>query len=348
MTKTLSIIRPDDWHLHLRDGAVMRAVLPHSSAWCGRAVIMPNLVPPVTTAKSADDYRARILAASPDDGFTPLMVLYLTDNTDPAEVAAGARAGIITAVKLYPAGATTNSDSGVTDIDKVMPVLEVMADAHIPLLIHGEVTAAQIDIFDREAVFIEQVLIPLRQRLPGLRIVLEHITTSQAADYVLSGDDRLAATVTPHHLIINRNAYLAGGIRPNYYCLPVAKRETHRQALIQAVRADTGKLFLGTDSAPHPDRAKLQPCGCAGIFNAPNTLGCLAQLFENEAMLPLLEGFVSRYGPAFYGLEMNADRLTLIRHDTPQPVPRPVNTADGPITVFDPQMDVFWSIAGQI
>lgn len=343
---TLTIRRPDDWHLHLRDGKIMQAVLPHSSSWCGRAIIMPNLVPPVTSSALAAQYRQRILDARPaGDNFTPLMVVYLTETTDPADIRAGTQDGIISAVKLYPAGATTNSDSGVRDIEKVMPVLEEMAAIGLPLLVHGEVTDSDIDIFDREAVFIDRVLAPLRARLPELRIVFEHITTAQAAEFVLSGNDNLAATITPHHLIINRNAILAGGIKPHYYCLPVAKRESHRQALLNAVLADTGKVFLGTDSAPHVDAAKLQPCGCAGIFNAPNTLACLAQLFESHDALDRLEAFTSRYGPQFYRLPVNADMLTLTRHDTPQPVMAPVSTADGPVTVFDPQMEIYWSVA---
>ena len=251
--------------------------------------------------------RAFLAAVPAGDIFTPLMVLYLTETTCPADLQKGAEAGIISAVKLYPAGATTNSDSGVRDIEKVMPVLEKMAETGLPLLVHGEVTDSDIDIFDREAVFIERVLAPLREKLPELRIVFEHITTAQAADFVLSGDENLAATITPHHLIINRNAILAGGIKPHYYCLPVAKRESHRQALLAAVLADTGKVFLGTDSAPHIDAAKLQPCGCAGIFNAPNTLACLAQLFENHQALDKLENFTSIYGPEFYRLPVNED-----------------------------------------
>lgn len=342
----LTIRRPDDWHLHLRDEAVMQAVLPHSSSWCGRAIIMPNLVSPVTTPEMADKYRQRILAARPEGhNFTPLMVLYLTEATTPAEVRKGASDGIVTAVKLYPAGATTNSDSGVRDIEKVMPVLEEMAEIGLPLLVHGEVTDSDIDIFDREAVFIERVLAPLRKRLPELRIVFEHITTRQAAEFVLAGDDNLGATITPHHLLINRNAILAGGIKPHYYCLPVAKRESHRLALLEAVLADTKKVFLGTDSAPHLDSAKLQPCGCAGIFNAPNTLACLAQLFEAHDALDRLENFTSVYGPEFYRLPVNLDTITLIRHDTAQPAIAPVVTEEGPVTVFDPQIEIFWSIA---
>ena len=346
--RQLTIRRPDDWHLHLRDAAVMQAVLPHSSSWCGRAIIMPNLIPPITTSEMADKYRQRILGALPEmHNFIPLMVLYLTEATTPEEVRKGVSAGILTAIKLYPAGATTNSDSGVRNIEKVMPVLEVMAAIGLPLLIHGEVTESDIDIFDREAVFIDRVLLPLRKRLPELRIVFEHITTRQAAEFVLAGDNNLGATITPHHLLINRNAILAGGIKSHYYCLPVAKRESHRLALLETVLADTGKVFLGTDSAPHIDSAKLQPCGCAGIFNAPNALVCLAQLFESHDALDRLENFTSVYGPEFYRLPVNSDRITLIRHDTAQPTLPPLATEEGPITVFDPQIEIFWSIADE-
>ena len=345
MGTELQIIKADDWHLHLRDGDVMKAVLPYTTFWAERAIVMPNLVPPVVSGGDAAAYRDRITAALPAGaGFTPLMTLYLTEQTEADDLAAAVRSGIATAVKLYPAGATTNSASGVRDIDKVYPVLEVLAETGAPLLVHGEVTDPDIDIFDREAVFIDRILQPLHERLPQLNIVFEHITTRQAVDFVSSSGDRLAATVTPHHLIINRNAYLAGGIKPHYYCLPVAKRETHRLALLDAVLSGSKKFFLGTDSAPHLDPAKLQPCGCAGIFNAPNTIACLAQIFDDAGCLDRLEGFTSVYGPEFYGLDVNQDRLTLVKHDDPQPVPPAVRTPEGDITVFDPQMDVFWSV----
>ena len=345
MTTKLQITTPDDWHLHLRDGPVMQSVLSYTSFWCKRAIVMPNLVPPVVTAAAAAAYRDRITDALEEGvDFTPLMTLYLTEQTNADDLAAAVNGGIATAVKLYPAGATTNSASGVKDINKVMPVLEVLAETGAPLLVHGEVTDPDIDIFDREAIFIERVLAPLHERLPQLKVVFEHITTRQAVEFVMAANDQIAATVTPHHLIINRNAYLAGGIKPHYYCLPVAKRETHRLALLDAVFTGTNKFFLGTDSAPHVDMAKLQPCGCAGIFNAPNTLACLAQLFDDAGCLDRLEGFTSVYGPQFYGLDVNSDKLTLVKHDTPQPVPQPVQTTEGAITVFDPQMDVFWSV----
>ena len=343
--KRLTITRPDDWHLHLRDGEMLKAVLPYSASWAGRAIIMPNLVPPVVTGNDASSYRARIEQALPDSyDFTPLMVLYLTEQSDRDDIRAAYEKGIIHAVKLYPAGATTNSASGVKNIDAVLPVLEIMAECGIPLLVHGEVTHDSVDIFDREAVFIDTVLHPLRERLPSLRIVMEHITTEQAATYVAAADDKLAATITPHHLIINRNAILAGGIKPHYYCLPVAKRETHRLALVTAATSGIEKFFLGTDSAPHTDPLKLQACGCAGVFNAPNALACLAQLFEQENALDRLEGFASMNGPHFYGLPVNKTQITLMRHDTPQPVPAPIKTVDGQVTVFDPLMEIYWTI----
>ncbi len=339
----LSIKRPDDWHLHLRDGDMLKAVLPHTAQDFGRAIIMPNLVPPVTTTQQASAYRERIMAALPEGmNFTPLMVLYLTEQTDPADVRAGFEQGLITAVKLYPAGATTNSASGVRDMEKVMPVLEVMAEIGMPLCVHGEVTDSDIDIFDREAVFIDRVLDPLGRRLPNLRVVFEHITTKQAVDYVSQASRALAATITTHHLMINRNAYLAGGIKPHYYCLPVAKREVHRKALVAAAISGDPRFFLGTDSAPHTDPNKLQECGCAGIFTAPNTMGCLAQVFEDEEALDRLEGFASVHGPAFYRLPVNAQEMVLVRSETPAIYPESIETKEGPVTVFDPMRPIYW------
>ena len=339
----LTIKRPDDWHLHLRDGEMLKAVLPHTAQDFGRAIIMPNLVPPVTTTKMAEAYQARIMAALPQGmDFTPLMVLYLTEDTDPADVRAGFESGLITAVKLYPAGATTNSASGVRTMENVMPVLEVMAEIGMPLCVHGEVTDSDIDIFDREAVFIDRVLDPLGVRLPNLRVVFEHITTKQAVDYVSQASRALAATITTHHLMINRNAYLAGGIKPHYYCLPVAKRESHRKALVAAATSGDPRFFLGTDSAPHTEPNKLQACGCAGIFTAPNTMGCLAQLFEEAQALDKLEGFTSLHGPAFYKLPVNDAEMTLVRSDDPVRYPEKVDTADGPVMVFDPLCPIHW------
>jgi len=343
MTQTLTIRRPDDWHLHLRDGAMLRAVLPYSARHFARAIIMPNLVPPVVTSADALAYRDRIRAALPVGAtFTPLMTLYLTEDTDPADVATAHESGLITAVKLYPAGATTNSASGVTDFDKVRPVLDKMAEIGCPLCVHGEVTDADIDIFDREAVFIDRILDPLRRTTPGLRVVMEHITTSDAVAYAHGGGADLAATITTHHLVINRNHILAGGIRPHYYCLPVAKRESHRAALVKAATSGDATFFLGTDSAPHTDPAKLQPCGCAGCFTAPNTLPILAQVFENTGALDKLEAFTSRNGPAFYRLPINDDTLTLRR--APPNLPTHIITDEGPVTVFDPAMPLHWSV----
>ena len=346
MTRSLTLTRPDDWHLHLRDGDMLGVVTPDSAADFGRALIMPNLVPPVVSGAQASAYRSRVMAAVPNGAdFTPLMTLYLTETTDSADLVAAAREGIITAVKLYPAGATTNSDSGVRDIAAVTPVLEAMAEADIPLCVHGEVTDPEIDIFDRESVFIERVLDPLRRRLPELRVVMEHVTTSDGIDYVREGGSTIAATLTTHHLIINRNHILAGGIRPHYYCLPVAKRETHRRALVAAAISGDPSFFLGTDSAPHLDSAKLSDCGCAGIYTAPNTLACLAQVFENAGALDRLDGFVARHGAAFYGLPVNDGTVTLVREDEPQAVPEVRETPEGDLTVFDPQMPIHWRVA---
>lgn len=345
--KTLTIRRPDDWHLHLRDGAVLDAVLPASAAHFARAIIMPNLVPPVVTRADAAAYRRRIAAALPEGhDFTPLMTLYLTETTDPDDVAAGFESGEVTALKLYPAGATTNSQSGVRDIDRAMPVLERMAALGMPLCVHGEVTDPAIDIFDREAIFIERVLAPLRRRLPELRVVMEHLTTKDGVDYVKSAPANLAATITTHHLIINRNAILAGGIRPHYYCLPVAKRESHRLALRDAATSGDARFFLGTDSAPHVDPLKECACGCAGIYSAPNTLSCLAHVFEQEDALDRLEAFVSLNGPAFYRLPANEARITLERRDTPVAYPAKVETADGPVSLFDPMFPLHWTVSG--
>ncbi|NNE52384.1 MAG: dihydroorotase [Sulfitobacter sp.] len=343
MNQSLTIRRPDDWHLHLRDGELLRAVLPHTAAHFARAIIMPNLVPPVVTGADAAAYRDRIMAALPEGMvFEPLMTLYLTEETDPEDVAAAQASGLVKAVKLYPAGATTNSASGVTDFDRVTGVLEKMADIGLPLCTHGEVTDPSVDIFDREAVFIDRVLDPIRKRHPGLRVVMEHITTSDAVDYVREGNENLAATITTHHLVINRNHILAGGIRPHYYCLPVAKRERHRLALRAAATSGNARFFLGTDSAPHTDANKLLPCGCAGCFTAPNTLSILAEVFEQEGALDQLEGFTSINGPHFYRLPVNEERVALTR--TPPSFPDHIETEEGPVTLFDPQMPLNWSL----
>jgi len=343
MTHTHTIRRPDDWHLHLRDGDMLRAVLPHTSRHFARAIIMPNLVPPVVTAADARAYRDRIRAAiPPGDDFTPLMTLYLTEDTDPADMAAAHAEGLITAVKLYPAGATTNSASGVANFANVAKVLEKMAEIGLPLCMHGEVTDHDVDIFDREAVFIDSILDPIRRDHPALRVIMEHITTSDAVDYVHANTQNLGATITTHHLVINRNHILAGGIKPHYYCLPVAKREEHRLALRKAATSGDARFFLGTDSAPHTDANKLLPCGCAGCFTAPNTLSILAEVFEQEGALDRLEGFTSLHGPAFYGLAPNEERLTLLRQTPAHP--RHIDTPEGPVTVFDPAMALHWTV----
>ncbi|KIC20921.1 dihydroorotase [Leisingera sp. ANG-Vp] len=343
MTQTLTIPRPDDWHLHLRDGAMLQAVLPETARHFGRAIIMPNLVPPVVRGDQAAAYRDRILAALPEGmAFEPLMTLYLTEDTDPEDVAAAHASGLVKAVKLYPAGATTNSASGVTNFDNVRPVLERMAEIGLPLCTHGEVTDNHIDIFDREAVFIDRVLDPIRKATPGLRVVMEHITTRNAADYVASQDTDLGATITTHHLIINRNHILAGGIKPHYYCLPVAKREEHRLALRAAAVSGDKRYFLGTDSAPHTDPNKLSECGCAGCFTATNTMSLLAHVFEEEGALDKLAGFASENGPAFYGLPVSNETLTLTKSEEAVEFPKKIETGDGPVTVFDPGFEVYW------
>ncbi|MEQ9261222.1 MAG: dihydroorotase [Roseovarius sp.] len=345
MSQSLTLPRPDDWHLHLRDGAMLQAVCPESARHFARAIIMPNLVPPVVTGVEAQAYRERILAAIPQgSGFTPLMTLYLTEETDPDDLAAAHGSGLVTAVKLYPAGATTNSASGVRDFDRVRPVLERMAEIGCPLCVHGEVTDPEVDIFDREAVFIDRVLDPIRRATPGLRVVMEHITTSDGVAYVKASEKDLAATITTHHLVINRNHILVGGIKPHYYCLPVAKREEHRLALRAAATSGDARFFLGTDSAPHTDALKEQACGCAGCFTAPNTLSILAHVFEEEGALEKLEGFASRHGPAFYGLPVNTATITLEKSDTPVAYPAKLDTGDGPVTIFDPGFALFWRV----
>ena len=343
MTRSITIRRPDDWHLHLRDGAMMRAVLPATTAHFARAIVMPNLVPPVVTAAQAAAYRDRILTALPPGAdFKPLMTLYLIEDTDAEDVAQAHASGLVHAVKLYPAGATTNSASGVTDFDRIRPVLDRMAEIGMPLCVHGEVTDSAIDIFDREAVFIDRVLDPIRRQTPGLRVVMEHITTRNAVDYATAQDDTLAATITTHHLVINRNHILAGGIKPHYYCLPVAKREEHRLALRAAATSGAARFFLGTDSAPHTDANKLLPCGCAGCFTAPNTMSILAEVFEQEGALARLEAFTSLNGPAFYRLPPNDDTITLEK--TKPMIPEKIETEDGPVTVFDPGFPLSWSV----
>ncbi|MEY4738449.1 MAG: hypothetical protein RL302_2768 [Pseudomonadota bacterium] len=313
VTPSLTITRPDDWHLHVRDGAALDTVVPHTAAQFGRAIIMPNLRPPVTTAAQALAYKARIQAAVPAGvSFEPLMTLYLTDNLPADEIARAKDAGVV-AAKLYPAGATTNSDAGVTDLRKTYKTLEAMQKAGMLLLVHGEVTSSDIDLFDREAVFIDTQLIPLRQDFPELKIVFEHITTREAAQYVNDADRFTAATITAHHLLYNRNAIFTGGIRPHYYCLPVLKRETHRLALVQAATSGSPKFFLGTDSAPHPAHLKEHASGCAGCYTAHAAMELYAQAFDTAGALHKLEGFASFYGADFYGLPRNTGTITLKR-----------------------------------
>ncbi len=320
MTDTLTIRRPDDWHLHFRDGDVMRGVVPYTARQFARAIVMPNLTPPITTSEMAAAYRERILAAVPEGAnFTPLMTCYLTDDTDADDLARGAGEGVFTAAKLYPANATTNSASGVTDVERIYPVFERMQAEDIVLCIHGEVTSDDIDVFDREAAFIERYLRDIVANFPRLRVVFEHITTSDAVDFVLESGPNVAATITPQHLHINRNAMLVGGIQPHNYCLPVAKRETHRLALRKAATSGSSKFFLGTDSAPHFREDKESACGCAGIFGAPFALESYLTVFEEEGAIEHFEGFASLHGPAFYKLPVNEDEVTLERVDVAVP-----------------------------
>lgn len=343
--KTLQIRRPDDWHLHLRDGAVLEGVIGDTSRHFARAIIMPNLVPPVVTTEDATAYRGRIMAALPKGHrFEPLMTLYLTEHTNPDDVEEGKKSGLITAVKLYPAGATTNSHGGVRDLEKAMPVLERMAKIGLPLCVHGEVTTPEVDIFDREAVFIETVLDPLRKRLPELKVTMEHVTTSDGIDYIKSSKANLAGSITTHHLIINRNDILVGGIRPHYYCLPVAKRESHRLALRAAATSGDHRFFLGTDSAPHVDPLKECSCGCAGIYTSVNTMSCLAHVFEQDNALDQLEAFASLNGPAWYGLQPNEEMITLQKQDVQVEFPAKRDTGAGAITIFDPGFQIFWNV----
>ena len=321
---SLVLRRPDDWHVHLRDGSMLRAVLPATARTFARAIVMPNLRPPVTSVVEAEDYRRRILEALPDDiSFEPLMTAYLTDDLDPDELARGFAIGAFRAAKLYPANATTNSAAGVSDLSRISAVLTRMEAIDMPLLIHGEVTDPDVDVFDREAMFIEWHLKPLRQRHPRLRIVLEHITTEESATYIReahqNGDDRIAATITPHHLHLNRNAMFIGGLRSDFYCLPVVKRECHRRALVKAATSGLPCFFLGTDSAPHPRSGKESSCGCAGIFNAMHALESYAAVFEQEGALEHLEGFASEHGPRFYGMPLNTDIVKLVRREQSVP-----------------------------
>jgi dihydroorotase len=341
----LIIRRPDDWHVHLRDGAVLAGVLPFTARQFARAIVMPNLSPPMTDCAGIAAYRDRIMATLPAGmTFTPLMTLYLTDATDPDEVARGFAEGVFVAAKLYPAHATTGSALGVTDVANIRAVLERVAAIGMPLLVHGEVTDAHVDIFDREAVFIERTLAPLVRDLPDLKVVFEHVTTQEAVQFVEGSGPNVAATITPQHLHINRNAMLVGGIRPHMYCLPVAKREVHRLALRKAATSGSAKFFLGTDSAPHAVGAKEAACGCAGIFNAPFALESYLAAFEEEGALDRFEGFASLNGPAFYGLPLNAERITLEKG--PSPVPELIDANGTPIVPFHAGETLGWRLAG--
>ena len=343
--QTLTITRPDDWHLHLRDGDALSAVLPDSARRFARAIVMPNLKSPVTSVDAAGQYRTRILSALPPDlKFEPLMTLYLTDNTSPEEIRRARESGFVQAAKLYPAGATTNSDAGVTAIERLTPVLDAMQECGLVLCVHGEVTDADVDIFDRERVFIDRTLAPLATRFPGLRIVFEHITTAEAVAFVKAAGSQIGATITAHHLLLNRNAILAGGIRPHHYCLPVLKRERHREALVEAAASGDPRFFLGTDSAPHGRSTKEAACGCAGCYTAHAALEFYAEAFERAGALDRLEAFASFHGADFYGLPRNSDRVTLVRE--PWQVPAALEyLADDVLVPLRAGESVSWRLA---
>lgn len=339
----VTITKPDDMHLHLRDGESMRAILPHTTTRFSRAIVMPNLRPPITTTAMAMAYRQRILSLLPTwASFEPLMTLYLTDNTDPAEIARAKSSGIVHAVKYYPAGATTNSDSGVTDLEKVRGVLEAMEEAGMPLLVHGEVTWSEVDVFDREHIFLDRVLAPLLQRYSRLKLVVEHITTREAVRFVLGTPARVAATITAHHLLLNRNALFSGGVRPHHYCLPILKRETHRNALVEAALSGNPKFFLGTDSAPHSRATKECDCGCAGVYTAHAGIELYAEIFAVNGALDRLEAFASAHGADFYGLPRNRETITLVKE--PCPVPKAFPFGDETLVPFRAGDQVGWSV----
>lgn len=339
---TLTITRPDDWHVHLRDGAVLKDTVRDISRYMNRAIIMPNLVPPATCTDTALAYRDRIMAAGPQGNFDPLMVLYLTDNTTPDEVRKAKATGLIYAAKLYPAGATTNSASGVTDVRNIYPVLEAMQEVGMLLLLHGEVTDSEIDIFDREKAYIDTILKQVVKDFPGLKIVLEHITTRDAAEFVAGASDNVAATITAHHLLFNRNHMLAGGIRPHFYCLPILKRNTHQQALIDAATSGSNKFFLGTDSAPHAQHAKESSCGCAGAYTAHAAIELYAEAFEEAGALDKLEAFASFNGPDFYGLPRNSDTITLVKESWDVPASYPLG--DSQVVPIRAGEQIHWKV----
>lgn len=345
VTDKLTFTRPDDWHLHLRDGNAMRSVLPDTARRFARAIVMPNLKPPIVTTEQAAAYRARILAALPNElagQFEPLMTLYLTDTTMPEEITRAKESGFVHGIKLYPAGATTHSDAGVTDITRCEAALAMMEKLDMPLLVHGEVVDSTVDIFDREKVFIDRVLIPLLQRFPGLRVVFEHITTQEAVEFVQSASNRIAATITAHHLMYNRNALFVGGLRPHHYCLPVLKREVHRQALVRAATSGHARFFLGTDSAPHPVKNKESACGCAGIYSAHAAIEFYAEIFEQAGRLDQLEAFASFHGPDFYGLPRNTKQISLTRENWQ--VPEQVELGEEKLIPLNVEKIVRWKL----
>ena len=347
MIKVLKIRKPDDWHLHLRDGDMLKPILKETVRDFKRAIIMPNLVPPILNSKDALNYRDKILSALPvGSKFEPLMTIYLTDKSNHKDIIEAYLSGLISAVKLYPAGATTNSQSGVTNLDNIRPLLEKITEVGVPICIHGETSSPSVDIFDREAFFIEEILDPIRNKIPGIKIILEHITTKEGVEYILSEGKNLAATITTHHLIINRNDLLAGGIKPHYYCLPIAKREKHRIALRAAATSGDKRFFLGTDSAPHVDSLKESNCGCAGIFSATNTMSYLAHVFEEEDALHQLEKFVSINGPTFYNLKVNEEICTLYKHVKPVIFPEKIQFGNENVTLFNPGFSSNWSTQG--
>ena len=338
----ITIIRPDDWHVHLRDGEALKTTVADISRYFGRAIVMPNLVPPVVNTEMAKDYYHRIIAEQPEQHFTPLMVLYLTDNTTTQDIKDAKASGIVYAAKLYPAGATTNSSSGVTDINNILDVIATMQQVNMPLLIHGEVTDSEIDIFDREAIFIDTILKPLVAKFPELKVVLEHITTKNAVDFLEQAGDNIAATITAHHLLYNRNHMLAGGIRPHYYCLPILKRNIHQQALIKAATSGSKKFFLGTDSAPHPKHAKESECGCAGSYTAHAAIELYAEVFEQENALDKLEAFASINGPTFYQLPVNTDTITIEKRSWT--VPASIPFGSDRVVPIKANEDIVWTV----
>ena len=340
----ITINKPDDWHLHLRNGKMMENVVGYSANAFARGLIMPNLVPPVVNAKQAKEYKDSIIRALPEgNSFEPLMTLYLTENTSGEDIQNAVDSGVVVAVKMYPAGATTNSDSGVRDFGKIIEVLQKMSEVDMPLCVHGEVVDAGIDIFDREKVFIEKVLEPIRQQVPKLRVVMEHITTQEGVEYVKNAENT-AGTITLHHLVLNRNHLLAGGIKPHYYCLPIVKREKHRVALMETAVSGNSKFFLGTDSAPHAKHDKESECGCAGCFTAINTMPILTQIFDNENKLDRLEDFTAKFGAQFYKRKINEEKINLIKLEKPVKFPESIGDGEHEVVVFDPMFDVFWEM----